>query len=335
MRLFALSTPGEAFISDNIVSNETSLLQPAPALAVLRGGAYIGVGPEQNYTYIALSRPELAVIVDLRRDNALLHLMYKVLFDVATSRLEFLCLLLGRPYNPAFEPEADAHAEALLAAAQRTAPMRDWFDRQQGRLIERVRSYGLGLSEADIARVGKLHELFFERQLELRFELHKANGRRYPSLEHLFTLRSRSGVGTFLDSRESFQFVQQLHRQHRIVPLVGDVSAPQPLGAVAEELRRRKLDLSAFYISNVEQYLIGQPSFRGWLDNLRQLPHDQRSILLRCYLDQGRPHPRQQPGQRSVSIAQGLTSFLDSTTNRLNRSYFDIVTDETLLADSH
>ncbi len=332
-RLFALSTEGEAFISDNVVSNETSLLQPAQALAALRGGVYIGVGPEQNYTYIALSRPELAVIVDLRRDNALLHLLYKALFDVAASRLEFLCLLLGRPYNPAFEPETDSHAKALIAAAQGIAPSRDWFDRQHARLIDRVNSYGLGLSESDIARVGRIHELFFERQLELRFELHKANGRKYPSLQRLLTLRSRTGVGTFLDDRESFQFVQQLHRQHRIVPLVGDVSAPQPLGAVADELRRRKLELSALYISNVEQYLIGQPSFRGWLDNLHQLPHDHGSILLRCYLDQGRPHPLQQPGQRSVSIAQRLTPFLDSATKRLNRSYFDIVTDDTLLAE--
>jgi hypothetical protein len=332
-RLFALSEPGEAFISDNVVSNETSLLQPATALAKLRGGAYIGVGPEQNYTYIALSRPELAFIIDLRRDNALLHLMYKALFEAASSRLEFICLLLGRPYDPKLEPAPDAHAAALLAAAQGVAPMRVWFDQQQARLIERIQSHGLSLSEADIARIKHMHELFFDRQLDLRFELHEANGRKYPSFKRLLSLRTPSGVGTFLDSRESFQYVQQLHRQHRIVPLVGDVSAPRPLGAIADELRQRKLELSTFYISNVEQYLIGRPSLRGWLDNLRQLPHDQRTILLRCYLDQGRPHPRQESGQRSVSIAHGLTSFLYSSAIRHNRSYFEIMTDATLVAN--
>ena len=32
------------------------------------GGVYIGVGPEQNFTYIA-ARPEMAFIVDIRREN--------------------------------------------------------------------------------------------------------------------------------------------------------------------------------------------------------------------------------------------------------------------------
>ncbi len=326
-RLFALSEAGDRFISDNVVSNETSLLQPATALTALHGGVYIGVGPEQNFTYIALSRPEFAFIVDLRRDNALLHLLYKSLFEIATSRLEFVCLLFGRPYDPKYEPGPDANADAVLQAMQRIAPNRDWFDKQHARSSEGLQGYGLGLSTADIARIKKIHELFFVRQLDLRFELHKANGRKYPSIGSLLRLRSPSGLGTFLNRRDSFAFVQQLHRQHRIVPLVGDVSAPGTLGTVAEELRRRGLTLRTFYISNVEQYLMGQPSFTGWLNNLRRLPHDEHSLLLRCYLDQGRPHPHQQPGQRSTSLAHRLNAFLESTP----LSYFDIVTDDSLL----
>jgi len=326
-RLFALSEAGDRFISDNVVSNETSLLQPAAALTALHGGVYIGVGPEQNFTYIALSRPELAFIIDLRRDNALLHLLYKSLFEIATSRLEFVCLLFGRPYDPKYEPGPNANADAVLQSMQRIAPNRDWFDKQQAHSSEGLQGYGLGLSAADVARIKKIHELFFVRQLDLRFELHRANGRKYPSIGALLRMRSPSGLGTFLDNRDSFQFVQQLHRRHRIVPLVGDVSAPRTLGAVAEELRQRGLTLRTFYISNVEQYLIGKPSFAGWLNNLRRLPHDEHSILLRCYLDQGRPHPRQLPGQRTTSLAHRLGAFLENPP----RSYFDIVTDESLL----
>ena len=328
-RLFALSETGKPFISDNVVSNETSLLQPAAALRASHGGVYIGVGPEQNYTYIALSRPELAFIIDLRRDNALLHLLYKSLFEIATSRLEFVCLLFGRPYDPKYEIGPDANSDTVLGAMQGIAPNRDWFDRQQARSSESLLGYGIGLSGADIARIQRLHELFFVHQLELRFELRRGNGRKYPSIGRLLRLRSPSGLGTFLDSRNAFQFVQQLHRQHRIIPLVGDVSAPRPLGTVAEELRHRGLTLRTFYISNVEQYLIGQASFDGWLDNLRRLPHDERSVLLRCYLDQGQPHPRQRPGQRSTSLAHRLDAFLGNTSR--NKSYFDIMTDESLL----
>jgi hypothetical protein len=330
-RLFAHSQPGESFISDNVVSNETSLLQPAQELTTVRGGAYIGVGPEQNYTYIALSRPEFAIILDLRRDNALLHLLYKTLFEVATSRLQFLCLLLGRPYDSKLEPEPNARADVILAALERVDRNRTWFDRRHGLLKQRLASYGLGLSSADMQRIDHVHELFFLRQLEIRFELHRASGRSYPSLGSLLALRTHAGQGTFLDNSEAFQFVQNLHRRHRIVPVVGDVSEAQPLGTIADELRRRALLLRTFYISNVEQYLIGQPSFSGWLDNLRGLPHDEQSILLRCYLDQGRPHPRQQPGQRTTSFAHRLGAFLESTKQRLPRRYFDLATHDALL----
>jgi hypothetical protein len=330
-RLFALSQSGERFISDNVVSNETSLLQPAEELATVRGGAYIGVGPEQNYTYIALTRPEVAILLDLRRDNALLHLLYKTLFDVATSRFHFLCLLFGRPHDSKLEPEPGARADAILAALETLTTDRAWFDRQHALLIERLGSYGLGLSPADIQRIDHMHELFFLRQLEIRFELHKTSGRKYPSLGSLLLLRTPSGQGTFLDSKDGFELVQNLHRQHRIVPLVGDVSEPQPLGAVADELRRRGLLLRTFYISNVEQYLVGQSSFTGWRDNVRRLPHDEHSILLRCYLDQGRPHPRQQPGRRTTGVAHRLREFLDSTKTRPPRSYFDLATNDALL----
>jgi hypothetical protein len=64
------------------------------------------VGPEQNLTYIALTAPQLAFVVDIRRDNALLHLLYRALFERAGSRAEFVALLLGRPYVAAGDPEA-------------------------------------------------------------------------------------------------------------------------------------------------------------------------------------------------------------------------------------
>jgi hypothetical protein len=330
-RLFALSQPGESFISDNVVSNETSLLQPARALAALRGGAYIGVGPEQNYTYIALTRPDFAVLMDLRRDNALLHLLYKALFDAAGSRLELLCLLFGRPYDRKLETEPSARADAVLTALEAVAPDRTWFERQHVLLKQRLDSYGLGLSSVDIEHVDHMHELFFRRQLEIHFELHENNGRTYPSLRTLLELRAPSGQGTFVDSEQSFRFVKTMHRQHRILPVVGDVSAPQPLGAIADELARRALPLRTLYISNVEQYLIGTPKFAGWLDNLRGLSHDERSIIVRCYLDQGRAHPRQRAGERTTSVAHRLEAFLETTKRRLPRSYYDVAADEALL----
>ena len=64
------------FRSDNFTSNETSYLQVVDLFRKLdvSGGAYIGVGPEQNFTYIAKVRPRIAFIVDIRRQAMIQHL---------------------------------------------------------------------------------------------------------------------------------------------------------------------------------------------------------------------------------------------------------------------
>src|SRR6266571_2648597 len=94
-----LSEEGGYFRSDNFTSNETSYLHVVDKLRELgtTGGAYIGVGPEQNFTYIAKLRPKIAFIVDIRRQAMLQHLLYKALFHVSETRAQFLSGLLSRP----------------------------------------------------------------------------------------------------------------------------------------------------------------------------------------------------------------------------------------------
>ena len=65
---------------DNLLSNENSISSVAAELAarVKPGGVYLGVGPEQNFTYMAATRPRFAFIVDIRRGNLDLHLISNV-----------------------------------------------------------------------------------------------------------------------------------------------------------------------------------------------------------------------------------------------------------------
>src|SRR5207247_7447194 len=87
------------FRYDNFVSNETSYLHVLDKLRVLSGGggAYIGVGPEQNFTYIAKMRPRIAFIVDIRRQAMIQHLMLKAIFQLSPNRLQFLSRWLSKP----------------------------------------------------------------------------------------------------------------------------------------------------------------------------------------------------------------------------------------------
>src|SRR5687768_12212405 len=96
----ALSEPGGYFDTDNLISNERSYLHVVPDLRALAGktggGVYLGVGPDQNFSYIGHVRPSLAILIDIRRDNLLLHLLFKSLFAESRTRVEYLALLTGR-----------------------------------------------------------------------------------------------------------------------------------------------------------------------------------------------------------------------------------------------
>ena len=111
----ALSEPGGYFDTDNLISNEASYLHVMGGLRELgvTGGAYLGVGPDPNFSYIAQVRPEIAIIVDIRRDNLLQQLLFKALFELSATRAEYLGLLLSRPGTAVLA--ADAPVERMVA----------------------------------------------------------------------------------------------------------------------------------------------------------------------------------------------------------------------------
>src|SRR3989441_1855101 len=86
------------FRSDNLLSNETSFQYVIPDLlrSVKQGRVYLGVGPEQNFTYINAFRPAMAIIIDIRHGNLDVHLLYKALFELSRGRIDFVSRLFSR-----------------------------------------------------------------------------------------------------------------------------------------------------------------------------------------------------------------------------------------------
>ena len=54
-----------------LMTNEDSLQTVIPALKqkIHDDGVYLGVGTEQNFTYISALQPRIAFVLDIRRDN--------------------------------------------------------------------------------------------------------------------------------------------------------------------------------------------------------------------------------------------------------------------------
>ena len=125
------SEPGGYFRSDNLVSNETTFQHVIPALQqhATPASVYIGVGPDQNFTYLVALRPRIAFIVDVRRQNMLLHLMYKALIEMSPTRA-ISCSAFFRGRN---RPICPWGPRALFAAFENVPPDAATCERKSGR----------------------------------------------------------------------------------------------------------------------------------------------------------------------------------------------------------
>src|SRR6187399_834672 len=97
------------FLSENFLSNERGFQYVIPPLQpkIQSGGVYMGVGPEQNFTYLTAFHPKMAFIVDIRRQNMIEHLLYKAVFEMSPNRKEFLSRLFSRKAPPGLTVESN------------------------------------------------------------------------------------------------------------------------------------------------------------------------------------------------------------------------------------
>lgn len=330
-----LSEEGGYFPSDNLVSNETAYLEVLPTLGALgiEGGAYVGVGPDQNFSYIAAIHPALAYIIDIRRDNLLQQLLFKALFEAADSRFEYLSLMLGVPM-PADRSPWDSASLGRMVAYFDSVPATDQrFEAADSLLRVRVESFGYPLSAADLGTIRGIHMMFYRYGLGIRYSM-RGRGRfgRFPTWQELLLATDLEGRQRgYLASEESFRYVQQMERENRIVPVVGDLSGDHALAAIGADARARGLTISAFYVSNVEQYLMREPAqFKQYAATVTRLPYAENSVLIRSYFTRRWPVPQTIPGHFSTQLLERFTSFVREYRNGGYRDYRELVTKNVL-----
>jgi hypothetical protein len=326
-----LSEPGGFFPNDNLVSNETAYLHVLGTLGDLgvRGGAYIGVGPDQNFSYIAHIRPEIAFILDIRRDNLLHHFLFKALFENARNRLEFLGLMLGKPVPRALDRWADASIDEIVLYLDTTRATPDLFEEADRKIMQTVRRFGYDLSDADYGTIRGIHTVFAEWGLDIRYSTRgRGHGFRFPTWRNLMLQTDLSGKRqSYLAREESFHYVKDMQRRNLIVPVVGDFSGPHALGAIGREVARRGLTVSAFYVSNVEQYLMRGDGFGRFAATVAELPFDAKSVMIRSYFPRGwGPTVQTAPGHFSTQLVERFETFVREYQDGGYRSYFDLIT---------
>jgi hypothetical protein len=326
-----VSEPGGYFDSDNLISNESSYLHVLGAMRRIgvSGGTYIGVGPDQNFSYIAQVRPKLAFIIDIRRDNLLQHLLFKSLFELARNRVEYLALLTGRAVpNDVAKFNRRSIAEVVEAVDQ-SSPDPDQFETTRTMVRAKVKKYGIPVTAAELETIERIHKAFFDAGLDLRFtSLGRAPRPYYPTLRMLLLEKDLTGKQqTYLASEDDFQFVKSLQARNLVVPVVGNLAGDHALREIGKVMAARGDKLSALYVSNVEFYLMREATFDAYAATVRTLPHDTRSVIIRSYFGGGfyGPHPQSVPGYFSTQLLQTVDTFVSESARGGYSTYMDLV----------
>lgn len=322
------SEPGGFFPSENLVSNETAYLYVVDLLRDMgiSGGAYIGVGPEQNFTYIARIRPQIAFIVDIRRQAIIQHLMFKALFHLSRTRAEFLSLLLCKP--PAERaPGPGADAGELVAYFSGIDTDKSLYAGNLALIHKTITDrFLISLDRADSAMLDRICSAFRDEGLDLRYRTAGGRGRGigpygyappgywgyFPTFgELLLATDLHGGYGNYLTRESDYAFVRELQERNCIIPVVGDFAGSVALRRIADFLKAKHLHVSAFYTSNVEQYLFRGDGFDRFAGNVGQLPVTGRSLIIRAYANQRMRHPASIGSHRLTMLLQRITVFLD------------------------
>lgn len=333
-----ISEDGGYFRSDNFTSNETSYLHVVDKLRELgaSGGAYIGVGPEQNFTYIAKVRPRIAFIIDIRRQAMIQHLMFKAIFHHAPDRVHYLSLLLSKPLPKDKYPAADASVSEMLAFIQKIPADERAYAANLAAIRKAIGDdFEVQLNEADQASLDYVYSNFRNDGLDIAYRMDGMRGGWFPTLKELIEQPDQHGkLGNFLASKDDYDFVRAMQRRNLIIPVVGDFAGKKALASIGEYLHKNGYTVNAFYTSNVEQYLFQNGVFGRFADNVRKLPIDEKSLFIRAVPNTRFLHPAQVAGHRITTLLQQMKVFLGDYDEARYQSYNDLVLTHYIAAES-
>ena len=285
-----LSEPAGSFRSENLVSNEHTYQYVIPDLIkqARAGGVYLGVAPDQNFTYMVAARPRMAFILDIRRGNLLQHLLYKAVFELSADRAGFVSMLFSKP-RPAGLKTTSTVFE-LFSAYARVATSDEHYRRNLPAIVSHlIKRHGFTLSADDLEQLETIYFAFFWEGPSLRYSTMASGiarrggvGNTYPTYEDMITQTDwDNNARSYLATEENYRFIKGLEEKNLIVPVMGDFAGPKALRAIGRYVRERGSVVSAFYVSNVEQYLFQDGKFDAFARNVATLPVDARSTFSR------------------------------------------------------
>jgi hypothetical protein len=340
------SEPNGYFRSENLVSNEHTFQYVIPTLErrIRSASVYLGVAPDQNFTYMAAIQPKMAFIIDIRRGNLLEHLMYKAIIELSADRAEFLSRLFSKK-RPAGLGRAST-VEELFGAFDKVDTNQELY-RQNVSAIEDhlLKRHGFKLTADDVQQLEGIYFQFFWEGPSLRYTMSGGGGGsfgrgprsfgsfsprggfgpNFPTYEELMLQADWNGRSrSYLASEEAFVFLKAFEEKNLLVPIVGNFAGSKALRAVGQYVRAHGETVSAFYVSNVEQYLFQDRIWNDFYENVGTFPLDESSVFIRSVSTRmGYSGSMQWSDGRATVLDPIQASVRDFRAGKI-RSYYDL-----------
>ena len=292
-------TNGE-FQSDNFLSNERGYQVVIPELmkTAKADRVYLGVGPEQNYPYIIALKPKMAIIFDIRRGNLHEQLLYKALFEMSSDRADFLSRLFSRARPDGLTKASSV--DALMSAYDAVAPTEELYQANLKAVSAWLTvKHGFALHPDDLGGIDYVYKTaFYAGGPQLSYNMGRGGrggapgfgGRGGGNMSTYAAIQSLDdGTGLnrgFLANEENWNAMKDLETRNLLVPVVGDFGGSKAIRAVGKYLKEQGAVVSAYYLSNVEQYLGRSGTEQAFLCNVATLPLDESSTFI--FTGQGR-----------------------------------------------
>jgi hypothetical protein len=347
------SEPWGTFRSENFVSNETSLQWVLPELSrrAPTGGVYMGVAPDQNFTYITALQPSIAFIVDIRHQNAMQHLMYKALLEMSKDRAEFLARLFSRAPLEGVDTTSSINVlfEALRKQSPDSARYRDNLRAITDRLVGVHR---FALSDSERTSLGCVYGAFFSQGPDLNYSYSSEcrNPGQYgyggfggpgpgrggfwmPTYQAMVAETDSAGKNwSYLGTESAFRALKSMEERNLIVPLTGNFAGPTAVRAVGQWARDHGTKVTTFYLSNVEQYLFQQDEAQRFYENVATLPIDSTSMFIRSFaggrfmgVDSTLKLRPQSAAGRSLQLVSSIEETLKAYRDGKLASWFQVI----------
>ncbi|TNE48858.1 MAG: hypothetical protein EP343_13295 [Deltaproteobacteria bacterium] len=211
-----------------------------------RGGAYAGVGTDQNFTFISWARSRIAFLMD---------------YDPVVVRINL------------------AHRAFILTSPNRRGYLKYWKPRNKKRGARLLRKFYKNHPE----REGIVEAYFYARKT-INFHYHIIRKRRFGWNYHRMrpapkrkNLRDKRDFN-WMHKESNYRYIRRMFQTGRIRIMRGDLLLASSLRGIGNACRKMGIPLRLLYMSNAEEFWKYPENFRK---NIRNLPMDKKSLVIR------------------------------------------------------